>query len=61
MTCVSLLGALKNTDINFNNDNKTFCISSTINFNWFNSTAVVPLPQLIGIHKVLQSNHILGF
>ncbi|KAJ8931229.1 hypothetical protein NQ314_015890 [Rhamnusium bicolor] len=48
MLCSSLMDTLKRTEINFNNDNATFCLSSKT-FQWFNSTERLPLSQVIGL------------
>ncbi|KAF5279963.1 hypothetical protein FQA39_LY18184 [Lamprigera yunnana] len=50
LLCSHLVDALKRTELHFKNENKTFCLSSNI-FNWFNSTELLPLKELVNVQE----------
>ncbi|KAJ8972778.1 hypothetical protein NQ317_011630 [Molorchus minor] len=52
MLCSSLMDTLKRTEINFDNDNSTFCLSSPTNFQWFKTIDRLPLSQVIGLYEL---------
>lgn len=51
LLCSHLVDALKRTELHFNNENDTFCMSSNTFF-WFNSTELVPLNQVVSVHML---------
>lgn len=54
MLCTSVAEAIKRQELNFNNRNETYCLSSKT-FHWFNSTEQVPLTQVETINEVNNS------
>ncbi|KAJ8952012.1 hypothetical protein NQ318_023452 [Aromia moschata] len=52
MLCSSLMDTLKRTEIRFNNENFTFCLSSSKNFQWFKSIDRLPLSQVITLFEL---------
>ncbi|KAK4872493.1 hypothetical protein RN001_014522 [Aquatica leii] len=51
LLCSHLVDALKRTELHFNSENETFCLSSNT-FHWFNSTELVPLKQVVSVHEL---------
>lgn len=51
MLCSNVLNALRRTELNFGNENATFC-SSASSFHWFNTTESLALTQIIVLYEV---------
>ncbi|XP_017780123.1 PREDICTED: protein halfway [Nicrophorus vespilloides] len=51
MLCTSLNDTIRRSDIQFNNRNRTWCLSSKT-FDWFNSTELVPLEQIERVNEL---------